>query len=429
MTIGQRLSQLRRDAHLSQEELGEQLGVSRQSIYKWENDLSVPEIEKLITLSKLFKVSVGWLLGVEEESREAEEDAAAENGELTEQQLRMVEEITKRYIEAQPRQADPRWRHAANVVLVLLIAAGILTSHHLIGQMQSLQEQNQSLQNYISNVERNVGASVGGISERVEQILKEQNSLTAHYSTEYLSTDVKGNTITIYANAMPKVFDPDMRAVFCATQGETKEVTEVEGVLSENMEFSAEITCPLSDEIAVSVTFIRGDQKENQFLADYTYRYSETLPTVDLSEIDLLFTEVKKGVLNLSGKYVAQHEDHTTPAVNEDVVQEITSLRIGLFQDRKLIAWAEPCDSPSVQYSEDSEEAFCSEFFRLPMDLKIPAKEGDKFTLAAVIIDEANREFIHPSDYFEVIDGQLLWSNDSGGEYGYGSRSPEGWTY
>ena len=48
MTIGQRVAQKRRELGLSQEALGDQLGVSRQSIYKWESDSALPEIDKLI---------------------------------------------------------------------------------------------------------------------------------------------------------------------------------------------------------------------------------------------------------------------------------------------------------------------------------------------------------------------------------------------
>ena len=64
MTIGQRIAQKRKELGISQEVLGDQLGVSRQSIYKWESDSALPEIDKLISLGRLFDVSVGWLLGV-----------------------------------------------------------------------------------------------------------------------------------------------------------------------------------------------------------------------------------------------------------------------------------------------------------------------------------------------------------------------------
>ena len=71
MTIGQRIAQRRKALGLSQEQLGAQLGVSRQAIYKWESDAALPEIEKLVTLSRQFSVSVGWLLGERQTPRRA----------------------------------------------------------------------------------------------------------------------------------------------------------------------------------------------------------------------------------------------------------------------------------------------------------------------------------------------------------------------
>ena len=65
MTLGQRIQELRKGLSLSQEELGEKMGVSRQAISKWEGDQTIPELDKLIALSKLFGLTVGQLLGVE----------------------------------------------------------------------------------------------------------------------------------------------------------------------------------------------------------------------------------------------------------------------------------------------------------------------------------------------------------------------------
>lgn len=66
MTLGQRIQELRKGLNLSQEELGEKMGVSRQAISKWEGDQTIPELDKLIALSKLFGLTVGQLLGVEQ---------------------------------------------------------------------------------------------------------------------------------------------------------------------------------------------------------------------------------------------------------------------------------------------------------------------------------------------------------------------------
>lgn len=64
-SLGQRIAERRKLLGLSQEAFGDKMGVSRQAISKWEADSSTPEIEKLITMSKLFEVSMGWLLGTE----------------------------------------------------------------------------------------------------------------------------------------------------------------------------------------------------------------------------------------------------------------------------------------------------------------------------------------------------------------------------
>ena len=62
MTLGERLIQLRAKAGLSQDTLAEQLGVSRQSVSKWENDASVPDLEKLVKLSGVFGISLDELV-------------------------------------------------------------------------------------------------------------------------------------------------------------------------------------------------------------------------------------------------------------------------------------------------------------------------------------------------------------------------------
>lgn len=65
MTFGEKIQKLRKEAGLSQEELSYQLGVSRQAISKWERDNGYPETEKIIRMSKLFHVSLDYLLNEE----------------------------------------------------------------------------------------------------------------------------------------------------------------------------------------------------------------------------------------------------------------------------------------------------------------------------------------------------------------------------
>lgn len=62
MTLGERLVMLRNEKSLSQDTLAEALGVSRQSVSKWETDASIPELDKLIRLSDLFDISLDELV-------------------------------------------------------------------------------------------------------------------------------------------------------------------------------------------------------------------------------------------------------------------------------------------------------------------------------------------------------------------------------
>lgn len=65
MTLGEKIQQLRKAGGLSQEQLADMINVSRQAISKWETDQSLPELEKLLALSRVFAVSTDELLGNE----------------------------------------------------------------------------------------------------------------------------------------------------------------------------------------------------------------------------------------------------------------------------------------------------------------------------------------------------------------------------
>lgn len=62
MTIGEKIIQLRNAADISQEQLAETLGVSRQSVSKWEMDQALPQIDKVLQLAEIFSVSTDELL-------------------------------------------------------------------------------------------------------------------------------------------------------------------------------------------------------------------------------------------------------------------------------------------------------------------------------------------------------------------------------
>ena len=66
MNMADRIQHLRKSKGISQEELADKVGVSRQAVSKWESEQSTPDIEKVILLSDFFDVTTDYLLkGIE----------------------------------------------------------------------------------------------------------------------------------------------------------------------------------------------------------------------------------------------------------------------------------------------------------------------------------------------------------------------------
>ena len=64
-SFGNRLSKLRKEKGLTQNDIADKVGVTSQAVSKWENDQATPDIDILIKLSEIFEISLDELLGKE----------------------------------------------------------------------------------------------------------------------------------------------------------------------------------------------------------------------------------------------------------------------------------------------------------------------------------------------------------------------------
>lgn len=80
MTTGEKITKLRKDGGLTQEELAEKLNVTRQSVSRWESDSAFPETDKLVALSRLFNCTVDYLLKYDDKERAAESGSSVHTG-------------------------------------------------------------------------------------------------------------------------------------------------------------------------------------------------------------------------------------------------------------------------------------------------------------------------------------------------------------
>lgn len=122
MTLGERIQEYRKAAGLSQEALAEKIGVSRQSVSKWENDAALPDTENILALRRLFGVSADALLSGEAQPPAPENPPkTAETEEPAAGAAETVTEIPA----AEKAESPRRWLRRAAVIGLLCVIAGL----------------------------------------------------------------------------------------------------------------------------------------------------------------------------------------------------------------------------------------------------------------------------------------------------------------
>ena len=224
-TLGRRIQEARKAAGLSQESLGERLGVSRQAVSKWEADTSVPELENLIAMSRIFGVTIGALLGVEPAAEEpAEEEAtetpgeesgdAAPDRELTDRELAAVEAIVRKYLEAARR---PRWSRRKKLAAGAgACAAGLLIVLVLNGIFSSLGRRLDQVQDQVNYVQSSVSGQIGALTGQLSGLLEEQNSLISDYTIQIQDYDLEKAVWYLTASVTPKAYTAGTVVTFTA---------------------------------------------------------------------------------------------------------------------------------------------------------------------------------------------------------------------
>lgn len=455
MTIGQRIAELRRQNNLSQEALGEALGVTRQSISKWESDGALPEIEKLVAMSRLFGVSVGALLGVEEETpaEGTEPGKTRQESELSEAQLRMVEEIAARYTDAlreetlrqeQARREDAqkaaeKKKPGKKAILAGAFCAGLLLYGiiSLFSRLERLDNNYTNLSHSINNVTDSVNRQISGIAYQVENILNEQNALTADFGTSVAEVNAKEMTVSFDVYAVPKTYEAGMTVEFLA-ESDSGKTHSAEGIEGANARFSGRITCPLTENsvITVSAAFMRGGVRETQVLDSYDYIYQNVLPEISVTSFMLGRDAVPGVPFSLARENVFVHSWGPEKLWNfVPEVPRVARVRVGFFVNGALAAWAEPDDgnpqpitgvdadgnATSVAMPAMGEEDL---LFTFP-ECEVALQDGDFFCVAAVVEDQFGHERVVTDGVYQITGT----GEESARVDGYNAETEIAWKY
>lgn len=265
MELYEKLYELRRASGMSQEELAEKLGVSRQAVSKWESGATQPELSKLIELSKLYSVSVDELLSLEHAKPEQD---AAESPVQSNAEKAPAEKLSFRDFCIQHKKIIGGAAVAA-VALAALIAVGA----HYNNRINTLSTQVNDLRSQLYNVQNNLSNQIAGISNNVSDILARESSLISQYSYEVKSVNLKKQKCTLAFSLLPKTISENTIVnIGVIDHGNSSPLDSYRPGYSADLTqdgfgyLHGSVTVPLSDELGVNVNFMTNGETQSQEL-------------------------------------------------------------------------------------------------------------------------------------------------------------------
>ena len=266
MELYEKLYELRRASGMSQEELAEKLGVSRQAVSKWESGATQPELSKLIELSKLYSVSVDELLSLEHAKPEQD---AAESPVQSNAEKAPAEKLSFRDFCIQHKKIIGGAAVAA-VALAALIAVGV----HYNNRINTLSTQVNDLRSQLYNVQNNLSNQIAGISNNVSDILERESSLISQYSYEVKSVNLKKQECTLAFSLLPKTISENTIVNIGVIDRSSSSPLSSAGPSVYSVPLTqdgfgylrGDIALALSDELGVNVNFMTNGETQSQEL-------------------------------------------------------------------------------------------------------------------------------------------------------------------
>ena len=366
MTLGQRIQKKRKEKGLSQEKLGEQLNVSRQTVYKWENDQTIPELFNLIAMAEILDVRAGWLINEEESESDLQ----------MHQLLKQMEE-TGRARSLQEKQNKKKRK--IRIAALALIMTGITIT--LLTKINQLENSYQQLQNTLHTQNTVMQNQISSITSSVQQTLDRYNALTLNSDVVVEGYDYASNMVQLSFQARPRTYVSGMKTVFhIDCDGK---VTDVEGVENDRTFTGNAQVSLLAQRITVTVEFETGEESEIMQLVEYNELIRNTFPCYDfLWPLTSCISNDEKKFDDLE----CMIHEYDMYVDEEMEIPEIVSMEVYLSEDGKKIA-EYTC---SKIHGEDDRNPIQNLIYSRPEDLKLnPDKE---YAEHLVVTDEYGRQ-------------------------------------
>ena len=211
MSIGQKITLIRKNKNLSQEAFGEALGVTRQAISKWESEQSVPDVDNLILISKRFDVSVGWLLGIEDEEQKDNADISDINSVL-EDYLVKISEMSERHVPVKDINAEKKEqsRKLISIISWILIGCMLIWNVSLSGRLADTDSRLEALNDNLVSYKNEAMGVMDRLKSDIEAS-KGTNSHISEFSYNYIEYYPEENEVKLMVSFIPQNITKDSR--------------------------------------------------------------------------------------------------------------------------------------------------------------------------------------------------------------------------
>ena len=231
------------------------------------------------------------------------------------------------------------------------------------------------------------------------------------------STDLRAGTVTFDVRVVPKTYVEGMTALFLAESGGETAEQPVEA--GDDHAFTGQITCPLTDEIQLSVVLLHGDQRQTQWLEDYDRLYSGSFPDLTLDGRLWVFRN-KDNILRAEDERVTV-DLRTEDEISYDfLLPDDIDLRVGLFRDQELVAWFQRQEEEYTLNGEPAKRTV----WRPEGDITL--EPGHVYCEAAVYTDIYGRQAVYADGPVEYNEWEERWESVSPWN---SFSTPEGWTF
>ncbi len=352
MTTGEKIAVLRKEQGMSQEALGEKLGLSRQAVSKWEADQAVPTMDNLMELSRLFGVPVDTLLRPDAELVPKTEDTAETPTENGSQSVKNV---------------NRKWKIAAIAAAGLLCVSVVCSAVSLWRVL--------AMQNQIDQLRMQSGPSTIYYPNTSD----DTNSDLADWSENVTVDRENSENLLVTVSAVPKEMRDGETAKFVVRGGDQSWECDAENKNG----YSGEISVPLVDTFSVYLTLTSTDGEIRNIMVASEY---------DLKQRFSLEVRAwwENGSFSFNGKTTSASGNVATYIYCGDDSVTPVSGRILLYQNGKQI---------KEQKIENIETGFSGDvYYYTQVDWRDLEGGFDQYQLKAEITDNYGR--VYSSEFF-----------------------------